>query len=77
MALVGILTDAQPDVEAVGVIAGLDEHVPHGQGVLAATDRDEDPIVGLQHVEVVDRLDHLATAQLLQVLGTEVGVVPR
>ena len=30
----------------------------------------------LQHVEVVDRLRHLAATQLLQMLGAEVGVVP-
>ena len=29
------------------------------------------------HLEVVDRLDHLAAAELHEVLGTEVGVVPR
>ena len=67
----------EPDVQPVGLVAGLDKHVPHGERVLAAADRDEDPIVGLQHVEVVDRLGHLAAAELLQVLGTEVGVVPR
>ena len=66
----------EPDVQPVGLVARLDQHVPHGERILAAADRDEDPIGRLQHVEVVDRLGHLAATQLLEVLGAEVGVVP-
>ena len=39
---VAVLADAEPDVQAVGLIAEVDEQVPHGQAVLAARDGDED-----------------------------------
>ena len=77
-ALVGVLTDAETDVQPVGLVAGLDQHVPHGEASPCRRSPRRAPArVGSQHVEVVDRLGHLAPAQLLQVLGTEVGVVPR
>jgi TRAP-type C4-dicarboxylate transport system permease large subunit len=42
-----------------------------------AAHRDEHPLARRQHVVIGDRPLHLAPAQLLGVLGTEVGVVPR
>ena len=65
------------DVESDTLPPGLDEDVPDGEGVLAAADGDEYAIVGSEHVVVLDRLLDLSTAQLLEVLGTEVRVVPR
>jgi hypothetical protein len=76
-AAVGVVADAEPDVQAVGTVAALEEQVPHGERVLAAADGHEDPVVGPEHVEVLDRLVDLAATELLQVLGTEVGVVAR
>ena len=59
----GVLADAQPDVETVGLVARLDEHVPDGQWVLSTTDRHEDPVVGFEHLVVLDRPLHLAAAR--------------
>ena len=74
---VGVVADAEPDVQPVGPVAEIDEEVPQRQRVLAAADRHQHAVARLEHVEVVDRLDHLPPAQLVQVLDAEVGVVAR
>ena len=72
---VAVLADAQTDVQPVGLVAELEEEIPHGERVLAPAHRHEDAVVRANHVEVGDRLLHLPAAQLLQVLGAEVGIV--
>ena len=73
--VVAVVADAEPEVEAVGLVAELEEDVPHRERVLAAGHGDERPLVGLQHVEVLDGPGHLVAAQPQEVLGAEVGVV--
>ena len=46
---VAVLADAEADVEPVGLVAEVDEEVPDRQRVLAAGDRDEHPVVRLDH----------------------------
>ncbi len=70
-----VVADAEPDVQPVGLVAELDQDVPHGQAVLAARHCHQHLVVGREHLEMLDRLDHLAPAQLQEVLGAEVGVV--
>ena len=68
---VGVLADAEPDVEAVGVVAELAQQVPQAERVLAARDRDEHPLAGLDHVEVVDRAADLLPAVVQEAVAAE------
>ena len=76
-ALVGVVADPEPDVQPVGRVAGLDEHVPQRERVLAAADRDEHAVVRATHLVVLDRLAIWRRQSCMEVLGTEVGVVAR
>ena len=66
--LVAVVADAEPDVEPVGVVAEVEEDVPHRQRVLAAGHGDEHPVAGGEHLELVDGLLRLVAAELGEVL---------
>ena len=70
-----VVADAESQVEAVGVVAEVDQDVPHGQAVLAARDRHQHPLAGLEHAEAADSSCHLIAAQAQKMLTAEVGVV--
>nr|WP_320412812.1 hypothetical protein [Candidatus Microthrix sp.] len=72
---VGVLPDAQSDVEPIGAVAERDEDVPHRQRVLAARHGDQQAVVGLHHVVIGNRLGRLVATELHEVLGAEVGIV--
>ena len=74
---VAVVADPQSDVETVGVVPEVDQQVPHREAVLASGDRDQEPVLSSEHLEMVDRLGDLSSTQLQEVLGTEVGVVTR
>ena len=76
-AVAGVLTDAETDVQTVGLVAELEQDVPDRERVLAAAHRHEHALARLEHPEVLDRLLDLAPAQLEQVVAAEVGVVAR
>ena len=67
--VVAVVADAEPEVEPVGLVAEVEQEVPHGQAVLAAGHGDEDPLPRRQHGVVVDGLGHLVAAELDQVLA--------
>ena len=70
-----VLTDPQPQVQAVGLVPRVEEQIPERERVLTTRHRDEDSLVGRQHPMVVDRLLHLAPAVLEKVVRAEVRVV--
>ena len=74
--LVGVLADAEPEVEAVGVVAELAQELPEAERVLAARHRDEDALARCDHVEVLDRAADLLTAVAEEAVGAEARVVP-
>ena len=73
--LVGVLADAEPEVQAVGLVAERAEQVPERERVLAARHRDQHPLAGLDHLEVVDRPPHLLPAVVQEAVAAERGVV--
>lgn len=76
MAFIAVLADSEPDVEPVRSIAELSQHVPEGQGILAPADRHQNPSGLIEHRVVGDSALHLSNAELLEMGGTKVGVVP-
>ena len=73
--LLAVVADAEPQVEAVGVVAQVDQYVPKGEAVLAARHRHQHTLAGLEHVEATNGPLHLVAAQPQEVLPAEVGVV--
>src|SRR5205814_6230694 len=73
---VGVLADAEPEVEPRRVVTEVGEHVPQREAVLAARDRDQDPLAGDEHTLCVDRALHLP-AEEEQVAGPAEGGVVR
>ena len=50
--IAGVLADTEVDVQAVGVVAKVQQHVPEGQAVLAAADGHQDLLVVAEHLVV-------------------------
>ncbi len=73
---VGVLTDAETDVQAVGLVAERVQQVPQSERILAAGHRDENPLAFADHVVLVDRAPHLLAAMVKEAVATETGVVP-
>src|SRR5207244_2788978 len=73
---VGVLADAETEVEARRVVAEVDEHVPQREAVLAPRDRDQDALAEHEHVLRGDRSLHL-TAEVEEVAGPAEGRVVR
>src|SRR5690606_2412456 len=71
----GVVADRQVDVECVGPVAEAQQHFPQDQAVLAAGDRDEDPLVGLEHLELPDRPLHLVPEEFEKMVAAEAGIV--
>src|SRR5688500_3713881 len=74
--LVAVVTDAEAEIQPVGLVAEVDQEIPQPQRVLATRHGDEYSVAALEQCELLDRLCHLIAAQFEEVLGTELGVVP-
>ena len=73
--LVGVLTDAEAEIEAVDLVTELEEQMPERERILAAGDRDEHALAGREHVVLGNRLAHLLAAMVEEALLAERRVV--
>ena len=67
--LVGVVADAEPEVEAVGLVAEAHEDVPERERVLAARHRDQHPVARLEHAVRVDGPADLLVAVVHEVVA--------
>src|SRR5829696_7570528 len=72
---VGVVADAEPDVETVGFVVELAQQVPQSERVLTARHRDEHALSRFDHVEVGDGPPHLLTAVMQEAVAAERGIV--
>src|SRR4029453_6768956 len=70
-----VLADPEAQVQPVGPVAELEQDVPQRERVLAARDRDQDPVRGLEHVVRLDRALDLLAYVAQEAFGTERRVV--
>src|SRR5690606_21636426 len=70
-----VVADAQVDVEGVGPVAQVEQHLPEDQAVLAAGNSHQDAVVGAEHAELLDGPPDLPLEELDEVLAAEGGVV--
>ena len=73
--LVAVVADPQPEVEAVGIVAEVEQDVPEGEGVLSTRHRHEHTLTATDHREVVDRAAHLLTEMMEETVPAEPRVV--
>src|SRR3954466_7735573 len=72
---VAVVADAETEVDAVRVVAEVEQDVPQRQRVLAAGDGDQHLLVAAEHPVLVDRPAGLLAAVAQEALGAERRVV--
>jgi hypothetical protein len=75
LGLLRVVEDAQVEIEAGRLVAVLDQHVPQGEGVLAARHPHHDLLVAGEHLVAVHRLRDLLAEELEEVRRAEGRVV--
>jgi hypothetical protein len=72
---VGVIADAEAEIEAVGLVAEVHEQFPGAERVLPTRHGHQHPVTGRDHVEGVDGSPDLLLAVVDEAVGAEGGIV--